>query len=224
VDAHAHLVRLKVVAREEAHVVGRDHRHALGGGEGHRGLQVVLLVLAPGPHQLEVIAITEGGQPAVERAFRLVSVACHQQPADVALAPAGQRDQARVGLSEPVRLEQGPSDVLVLAIAAGDEPREVAVAALVLDENDQLVRLRRVRRVAHPDVDADQRLHPLGDRGLVEPHHGEQGGTIGDRQGAHARPCRRPDQGLDVGEAIRERILGVDVEMDEARLHGADGL
>jgi hypothetical protein len=68
VDADAHLVGVEVVGAQEGHVVGGHHRHALGDGEIDAGLDALGLILAPGAGQLQVEAVAEGAEPAVEQA------------------------------------------------------------------------------------------------------------------------------------------------------------
>ena len=61
----------------------------------------------------------------------------------------------------------------------------------------------------------DDRLDPRGLGGVVELDHPEHGAVIGERQGGHAHLVGALDQLLDVAEAIKQRVFGVDVQMDE---------
>ena len=115
VDRDPGLVRLEVLAREEAHVVGRHRRRVEAAGEVDRGGDVGIGVGVPGAHQFEVPAVAEALAPAPCRGKRGVIAAGQRKVADVGMR-AGQHDQPVVGLVQPLT----PHDrVLAVALAIG---------------------------------------------------------------------------------------------------------
>ena len=92
----------------EAHVVRRDDRHAAFDGEIERAAADNALRLRARALQLEVVAIAEQREPALERAARIGLAAVEDRAADVAFARAGQRDQDRPAMSarEPAAIDR----------------------------------------------------------------------------------------------------------------------
>ena len=88
VDADARFVRFEVVRLQEAHVVGRDHRHAALRRQRHGGGDVGLLARPAEALQLDVEAIAEQLEPAIERLLGLALAAVAERAADVAFHAA----------------------------------------------------------------------------------------------------------------------------------------
>ena len=81
----------------------------------------------------------------------------------------------------------------------------------------------------HAQVDADDRLHARGLRGLEELHHREQIALVGERDGGHLRRRDRIHQpghafafALNAHHAVDQRVLGVQVEVNEHARHRLD--
>src|SRR6185312_8677619 len=123
-DAHARLVRLEVLALEEAHVVGRDQRHPAARGELDRRGQVGGLLGPAEPLQLEVVAIVEQRAPLRQRRLRLRRALAQQCPPHICLHGTRQRDQAAAALArQPVALhERNACRGLPRQVCAADQP------------------------------------------------------------------------------------------------------
>ena len=220
VDADPHLVRLEIRLAHETDIVGGDHRHGAAGSQRHRRMQVILLSGATGTDQLEVEAIAEQRHPAIEQGLGARHVASQQTATDIPLARARQRDQAdATRLVQPFTLHHRASQVLPLLISARNQPREVAVTLVALRQQHQAKRLGRIIRIPQPGIHPDHRLHPGGQRRLVEAHHREQIGLIGQPHRRHPVLGGRRDQLLDPNQAVDQRILGMHAKMNERRLH-----
>ena len=114
-------------------------------------------------------------------------------------------------------------------VRARHQPREVLVAALVLAQQHEPARLDALAFVAQQRVDTDQRLDAARQRGAIELDEREQVPLIGQRDGRHAEPRHSVDQALtrlaavvgrlalDARDAVDERVLGVNVQVDETR-------
>ena len=63
------------------------------------------------------------------------------------------------------------------------------------------------------------RLHARAERRAIELHHREQIVLVRDGDGGHALRCRRVDQLVDAHDAVDQRVLGVQAQMDERRGH-----
>ena len=85
---------------------------------------------------------------------------------------------------------------------------------------------RRVAALHRPAVsseiglDADHRADPGAFAGAEEGDHAVHGAMVGKRQGRLSQPLGALDQLLDAAEAVEQRKLRVDVEMDEVFGHG----
>ena len=180
---------------DEAHVVGRDDRHAEPDRQLQRARDAVFLARPARALQFEVVAVTEQFEPGLERRARFRSTVAEQRAADVAFARAGQRDQAlcRVAI-EPRAVQRRAVLALPFEVAARDQAREVQVAAPVLAEQHQSRRFVALVVVAHQHIHADQRLDALRLRGLVELDQREEVGLVGQRDRRHAHACGRVDE------------------------------
>ena len=82
---------------QEAHVVGRDHRHAAARGQRHRGRHVALLAAATRRAAARGSSGRRTAPPGREQLLGLRLAAGDQRATDVAVGGAGQRDQAGGG-------------------------------------------------------------------------------------------------------------------------------
>ncbi len=165
-DAQQRVVRLEHVRVGEEHVVGGDERQVVPEREVDEGRLDPLLLGQPVAHQLDVEAVRKHAGETGERRLRRGGLTLGQRARDGPGRPAGERQQA---LAERLDLRRGNLRALrPLGVEEGlaHQLEQVAVAGLVLDEKDELVR-RRVLSVAgmtvvaaqvHPA--ADDRLHP----------------------------------------------------------------
>ena len=91
-------------------------------------------------------------------------------------------------------------------------------------EQDEMI--RRLTRIAafrppiarrHVDFAAENRLHAVLPRVIVENHGREQVPVLGDRQGRHLQLRRLVEHLVDAAGAVEQRKLGMQVQVDEFR-------
>ena len=127
-DAHARLVRAEVVARAgTARVRGDDRQRELARERDGGGDQRVVVGM-PGALHFEVVALRKPRRPFARRARRAGGVALQQRVADVAVARAGQRDQAVGAFGEPLAPQLGAAAMLVGAVGAREPVAQLEVA------------------------------------------------------------------------------------------------
>ena len=101
---------------EEAHFVSGYHRALVAGGQGHRGVEIVLLILAPGADQLQVVASGKVPLPARQQLLGKPLLACQERLADIAVAPTGKGNQALGVLGDPLPAQGGTTLHLALQV------------------------------------------------------------------------------------------------------------
>ena len=219
-DAEQRLVRARVLVQEVVDVAGRDERQLPLFGERDEvrvdprlRLEVRVLEL-----DVDVVAAEDLRQP-VELGLGVLRPALLERLADAAREAAGERDQAR-----RVALEQLPVDarlvVVALEVAEARELDQVAVARVVGREEREVrvALLLRAPVVGDVDLAAEDRLHALLARLLVELDRAGERAVIGERDGRHLELGRPRGERRNAAGAVEDRVLGVDVEMDEGRL------
>lgn len=87
VDGDPDLVGIEVIGGEEHHLVGGNHRQFELGGNGHRHVEVDLLVRAAGTQQLQVVGIREVGLVEGEAMLHHLAVALEQELAHIPSRP-----------------------------------------------------------------------------------------------------------------------------------------
>ena len=161
-DAHARLVRAEVVALQELDRMRRDDRQRRPRREpdGRRHERVV--VGTAGALHLEVEAAGKELRPGFRAASRAPrGVALQQRLADVAVARAGQRDQAFGAVDANHRCRQlGATAMLIAAVGARQPVAQPQVAARLGAEEQRAKRRVALGLVREPDVAAGDRLHP----------------------------------------------------------------
>ena len=141
--------------------------------------------------------------------------------ADAAGEAAGERDQAA-----RVALEQLPVDarlrVVALEVAERAELDQVRVAGVRLGQQRQVRVAARARVAVVGDVDlaADDRLDPLVARGLVEVDRAGERAVVGERHRRHLELGRAGGERGDPARPVEDRVLAVDVQVDEVGAHG----
>jgi hypothetical protein len=217
-DAHSRLVRPEVVAVEELHRVGGDHRQLEPRGERHRARHQRVGVRMTRALQLEVVASGKSGGPALRLAFRRFGVIGEQRLPDVAGGPARERDQALAALFQPLAAQLAAAAVLVLEPRPGQQLTEAQVACVRGAEEEDPVGLLAVGIVLQPAVGTHDRLYAPGARRAVEFDHPEEVGRVGEGKGRHP-VLRRPAHGiLQPDDAVIHRVLTVHPQMNENRL------
>ena len=125
-----------------------------------------------------------------------------------------------------VALEELPVDarlvVVALEVAERAELDQVRVARVVGGEERQ-VRVALGQRLAVVDdvhLAAEDRLDALLGGGLVEVDRARHRAVVGERDGGHLELGRLPRERRDPARPVEDRVLGVDVQVDERRGHG----
>ena len=218
-DAEQRLVRARVLVPEVVDVARGDERQAAPLGELHEhGVDPLLHVEMRVLHlDVDAVAAEDRRQP-VELALGVGGAALLERAADAAGQAAGERD-------EPGRvpLEQLPVDarlvVVALEVAERAEVDEVAVALGRLGEQRQvrLPLLLLVPVVGDVDLAADDGLHALLLGRLEQVDRAGERAVVGERDRRHLQ-LRRPLRQLgDPAGPVEDRVLRMNVEMDERR-------
>ena len=208
--------------------VSRRHERKPGLGGERDQLRVDLLLLGePGVLQLDVRRVApEDLDEPVEIAARVLGPSFGESPRDTAREAAGQRDDAL-----RMSLEELPVDTRLVVV-----PLEVAERGELDEVRVPLVRLREEREVRVPlrlraaivgDVDlaADDRLDTRLARLAVELDRAGERAVVGERDGRHLEPRGLLHETRDAARPVEDRVLRVDVEMDEGRSgHGRASL
>jgi hypothetical protein len=216
-DAEERLVGARVLVAEVVDVAGRD-----GGQPPLRGeldelrvdplLDVEVRVLEL---DVDVVAAEDLLEP-LELRLGVGRPALLERLADPAGEAAGERDEPL-----PVTLEQLPVDarlvVVALEVAERGELDQVAVALRRLGEQGQvrLPLLLDVPVVGDVHLAADERPDALGTRRPVEVDRAGERAVVGERDRRHPELRRALRQVGDPAGAVEDRVLGVDVEVDE---------
>ena len=216
-DAEERLVRERVVGVEVVHVTRRDEREpGLFRERDERGIDFLLLG-EPGVLQLDVGRVApEDLHEPVEILARVLRPVLDERARDASRQASGQRDDAL-----RVTLEQLPVDarlvVVALEIAERGELDEVRVALVRLREQREVRVALRLGAAVVRDVDLapDDRLHARLARLAVELDRSCERAVIGERDRRHLEPCCLVHERRDPARAVEDRVLRVDVEMDE---------
>ena len=209
-DAHARLVRLEVVGREELHRMRGDGRQREPRGELERARDKRFALRQASALHLEVVAAREQRRPLARRALRRGRIARGQRLADVAGGGARKRDQP-VGsqLAQPGAGEFGAPAALVLQPGARQQLAQREIPGAGSAQQQQPRGLVRFGLVVHPAVGADQRLDASGARRAVKLDHAEQIRAVSKRERRHAVLRRLVHRLLQPDDAIRDRVLAV---------------
>ena len=215
-------MRVGVGGGEVVDVARRDERELCLGGELDELRVDALLDVEAGVLELDVgvLAAEDLGEP-VEVGARVGRPVLLERLADPSREAAGERDQAgRVGL------EQLPVDArlreVALEVAERGELDEVRVALVRLGEERQVRVAAGARAAVVGDVDlaADDRLHALVLRRLEELDRARERAVIGERDGRHLELRGALRERGDPAGAVEDRVLAVDVQVDEVGGHG----
>ena len=231
-DAQEHLLRLGVRLLDVVDVVGAHQRHATLMGEPDQQRVGPLLLLKAMVLQLQVVAVAEDRLEPEDPAPGLLVAVVQQVLQDLAGQTGREADDPLAVLLDQLVVDAG---TVVLALHPGDgvELHQVVVALVVHGQQDQVVPVAPVA-LAHflvgavgvalrVDVElaADDRLDAGLLAGLVEVDGPEHVAVVGDGQRPHARRQRLLHVVLDLGGAVEQRVVGVVVQVDEARVGNA---
>ncbi len=222
-DAEERLVGLGVLVVQVVDVAGRHERQA-GPLRDLGELRVDLgLDLETGVLDLDVRRVrSEDLAEPPELHLRFGRVAVLERLADPPREAAGERDEAG-----RVRAQELPVDarlvVVALEIAERRELDQVRIALVGLGQEGQVRVALPLRAAVVGDVDlaADDRLDAVLSGLPVELDRARERPVVGDRDGRHLELGRARREVRNPACAVEDRVLGVDVEVDERRLgHG----
>jgi hypothetical protein len=222
-DAQQDVVRLVLLGIDEVRIVGRDQRQVARQRHLDQGGLDPLLVVQAVAHQLDVEAIGEGVLERLDQRLGEISVAGEQGPADRPFRAAGERDQALARRREVGQRQLGRGARIALQMRPAQQPQQVAVARLALDQDRQQGRRRRPAVALLIDARdrqqaADHRLDAGARRALAELEGAEQVRPIRDRDRRRLVAPAALQQPLEPHRALEQRIAGADAEMDERRM------
>ena len=215
-DAHARLVRAEIARAQELHRMRRDDRQ-------RRSRSASATVAARARRRRRGPRAAPRGSSAAEtappiggRALRRRGVALQQRLADVAVARAGQRDQAVGAFVEPLAAKLGAAAMLVACDRRATASRTSAGSPRASRRAAARARAVALAVVRDPHVAADDRLDAARARRLVELDEAELVGEIGERERRHAVGRRRGDGVVDAHRAVDDRVFAVQAQVDEA--------
>ena len=221
-DAEQRVVTMGVGRVEVVDVPGRDERQPEPLGEAGQPLEGGLLDVEPDVLQLDVRRVpAEDLREPVELGERVVLAMLGQRPRDAAGEAPGERDHPR-----RVPLEQLPVDarlvVVALEVRERAEPDEVRVAGGVGGEEREVrVALLLDAPVVHDvHLAPEDRFDALRLRRLVEVDRAGHRAVVGERDGRHLEAGRLLRERRDPAGPIEDRVLRVDVQVDERSAHG----
>ena len=236
--AEQHLVRVGVGRRRIVQVVGGDQRQVQLARDLEQVVADPALDRQAVVHQLHVVVPGAEDVAELGRAGdRLVVLAEPQIGLHLTRRAAGGGQQSlRVGLQQfavhprlvEVALQRGqraqpeqvvhPGGVLAPQRHVGEGPAArhvVAARALGAVAPADPLAFRAMRLGRQVRLDADDRLHAAGLRGLVELEGAEAVAVIGDRDRRHAHLLAALEQIGHPGRTVEHRVLRVHVEVDE---------
>jgi hypothetical protein len=112
-------------------------------------------------------------------------------------------------------------------LGGAGELKQVAVAGIIFSQQQHMARLLVFLRVVFPDgagchvgFQPDDRVDTSLDGGVVELDHPEHGAVVGYGEPRHPQCVGALNQLVDIAEAIKQRVFGVNVKMYEG--HGLE--
>ena len=128
-------MRLVIVLPLKLHRVRRHHRQVQPGGQGQRTLQGGLRLRTTIPLNLQIKTAGETPRPARRQGLRLIGIAIQDRLPNIAPLRARQSNQALAPGIKPLRAQQRPPPLLVVAIGPSQKFRQQAVTGTVLHQH-----------------------------------------------------------------------------------------
>ncbi len=219
-DAHEDFVRPRILFAEVVRIVGGDEREAGFAGKAHEfGCQALILLQVVVLHFEEEILGAEDVAILVRHAPRIVVLVGKQSLRNVAAQAGRHADQAlgmrgqQVGIDARLIVE-------ALQVGGGHQLDEIAIPFLVFAEQHQVVvaigiAARLVSLLRNVHLAADYGMNAGGLGGVIELHRSEEIPVIGHRHGGHLLFDHDLHQLVDIASAVKQRVVGVAVQMDE---------
>ncbi len=226
-DAQQRVVRAGVRPLRVVEVVGRDERGAEPAGQLDELWRHLALFLEPVVLELDEVVLRPEDVPVrAGHPLGLGVVPDLERRADLAGQTAREPDQALRMRSERLLVDARPV-VVALEPAGGHQPHEVPVPGIGRgDDRQVVVEVLLAGGLLEPapgrdvELGPDDRLDPCLLAGLEVVDRSVHDPVVGDRDRRHAQAGGLFEQGRDPGGAVKDRILGVVVQMDETAAHG----
>ena len=220
-DAHARFVSLVIVAGQKLHRVCGHHRQFQSRSQLHCTEHMTLVIGTPGALHFQVKTVRKHtGQ--VQRAFHGTRlIALQQRLTHRTGLRAGQRDQAFAEFLQPFKLDDGLVAHHVFCPGAGDQLRQIEVAAPVLHQQQQAGRRGARFFAGHfdPEVSTDQWLDALAAGLLVKLNRAKQIRQVGDGQCRLLIGLGGPDNFIYPVGAVNDGKLCVNTQMNKHTVH-----
>ena len=116
---------------------------------------------------------------------------------------------------EPALVDNRPPLHVAALVTAGNKQGDVLVAVVIHGEQGETELLVAELIALHPEVGTDDGFDPLAVGGAIEAHQTAHVHLIGQRQRRHVVGRRRPDDGINLLQAIDHGEVGVDSQVDK---------
>ena len=221
-DAEQDVVELAVLAVHVVQVVRRHEADAVFLRERDEPLvRLALLRQAMVLDLEEIVLLAEDRKIFAHDGIRALRLVRDERAWHLARHARRKADEPLVVLPEQIVIDAGLV-VEALDVRTRDELHEVAVARLVLREQDEVIVLDAVHLGAflaparrHVDLTADDGLHALRHGLLVEINDTVHRAVIRNRDGRHARLLDGGDELRDAARAVEQTVLRMHVQMHE---------
>ncbi len=180
------------------------------------GVHQRLVVRVARALHFERVTLRKAREPFGREPPRGRRVALLQSVADVAVAPARQRDQPVGPFVKPFAVDLRAAAMLMREIGARQPVAKPQVAVARGREQQDARRLVALAVVGDPHVAAGDRLDATRPRRRVELDQPELVREIGERERRHPVRRRCGDGVIDAQRAVRDREFAVQAEMDKA--------
>ncbi len=183
--------------------------------------KIHVFAVAARPLEFDVIAVAENPAPTLRVSPRAAAESRRSSawptsprvPPDNRMTPLAVRFEPRALDATAVRRVE---------VRLRHQRDDIAVTGLVHREHDASVSPCRVGvgcRIEVREFRTDDRFDARVHARIVELDQAEQIGTVGDRDRRHAERHGAIDQILHLHQTVGDRVLGVDLQMDEAAAH-----
>ena len=221
-DAQQDVVWLEIGVLEVVDVVRHDERQPeIPGNRLEADVDDALLVDALILHLQEEVPRTENVPIRGGGIDRLLLLFRPDSGRDLSLQTAAQSDEAGRVLREQFLVDPGLV-VEPLGVTGGDELDQVVIPLVGRREEDQVVRrlagcsaLRPPIARSNVHLTAENRIDSPLPRLIVKDDRREHVAVLGNRERRHLELHRAVEELLDAARAVEQRVLGVQVQMDE---------
>ena len=216
-DCDSDFVGFEVLLITEYHLVGRHHRQRRLLRQRDSHADVGLFVGAPGTDQLQIETVGKMVLIEGNAARHHGLIALEQKLADIPLATTGEQYHPRLVFDQPLLIDDRQPLHMATQIALGDELHQILLAIVVHRQPRQAKQLLTEFTALNPEIDADQRFHPLAMGFAIETDQATLVHLVGEGHRRHAMFCRSRNERLDLLQSIDHREVGMDAQVYEAR-------